>query len=163
MVRASAQGREILTLQKVGCQKGRRGVCAGQTLLQEVSLELQGKQVSRREFKTPQISTPKAPEHPPPPPRLHLRRAQSPRKQQQPGTSEQTVSKGKVTGALHRQQLSGQGHVQQTPHTGALTRSPSRHNTPLKGTLTNSYYLCYTHKTALNNSVVEEQKYPMKI
>lgn len=100
---------------------------------------------------------------PPPPPRLHLRRAQSPRKQQQPGTSEQTVSKGKVTGALHRQQLSGQGHVQQTPHTGALTRSPSRHNTPLKGTLTNSYYLCYTHKTALNNSVVEEQKYPMKI
>lgn len=40
-----------LTLQKVGCQKGRRGVRTGQTLLQEVSLKLQGKQVPRREFK----------------------------------------------------------------------------------------------------------------
>lgn len=59
------RGREILTLQKVGCQQRRRGVRAGQTLLQEVSLKLQGKQVSRRELKTPQASTPEALEHTP--------------------------------------------------------------------------------------------------
>lgn len=61
----SAQGGEILTLQEVGCQEGGRGIRAGQTLLQEVPLKLQGKQVSRREFKTPQTSTPEAPEHAP--------------------------------------------------------------------------------------------------
>lgn len=47
-----------LTLQEVGRQEGSRGVRAGQTLLQKVSLKLQGKQVSRREFQA-QRSAPK--------------------------------------------------------------------------------------------------------
>lgn len=51
---APARGQEVLTLQQVGCEEGRRGVRAGQALLQEVSLKLQGKQVPRREFKTSQ-------------------------------------------------------------------------------------------------------------
>lgn len=57
--------RLVLTLQQVGHEEGRRGVRAAQTLLQEVSLQLQGKQVPRREFKTPQILTPKVLEHAP--------------------------------------------------------------------------------------------------
>lgn len=40
-----------LTLQEMGRQEGSRGVRAGQTLLQKVSLELQGEQVSRRRQK----------------------------------------------------------------------------------------------------------------
>lgn len=40
-----------LTLQEVGRQEGSRGVRAGQTFLQKVSLKLQGKQVSRRRQK----------------------------------------------------------------------------------------------------------------
>lgn len=42
---------EILTLQKVGNEKGCSGGSAGQAFFQEVSLELQGKQVPRKEFK----------------------------------------------------------------------------------------------------------------
>lgn len=56
---------QILTLQKMGCEEGRCGFCAGQTLFQQVSLKLQGKQVSTREFKTSEISAPRVLEHTP--------------------------------------------------------------------------------------------------
>jgi hypothetical protein len=41
---------KILTLQKVGYEKGCSVGRAGQAFLQEVSLELQGKQVPRKKF-----------------------------------------------------------------------------------------------------------------
>lgn len=122
------RGREILTLQKVGCQQRRRGVRAGQTLLQEVSLKLQGKQVSRRELKTPQASTPKALEHTPMPP-------------SQESTEPQERAEAKQQEARGRQ-LSGRGHAQQR-HT------PPRHTTPSGGAHKFTLLLSYTQNCTL--------------
>lgn len=92
-----------LTLQEVGCQEGGRGVRAGQTLLQKVSLKLQGKQVARRREK-------------------HRSQAQGPwdthphvEEDTQPGCTEQTVPRQPGPTALSIHTAGG------TPHPGAPT------------------------------------------
>lgn len=83
--------------------------------------------------------------------------------QQQPGTSEQTVSNGKVTGGPSQAAAQWTGsRATDCTHRSSQTLAFETHHT-FKGKLTSSHYFSYTHKTVLNNSAVKEEKYPIKI
>lgn len=118
---SSSRGRETLTLQEVGRQEGGRGVRAGQALLQEVSLQLQGEQVPRREFKTPQVSAPKALEQTPTSP-----------SQDSTGAPETAVTSDtridREQRRSHRWPFAGSSSA----HSGVLRCSPPRRTTPLR-------------------------------